>query len=181
VKRLRLILCLIVFPVRMVSLGRATASKAGADVVLGLTAGAFFGVVFDGVRGKWLAKVFGPDEDAEGEPAPPAAYPSADESFARLHAVGRSVGEAKVLTPAGTRWRVTGANGENLLEATGESQGEACHRAVEQAGRWGCSAALSSNDPLLRSGLLVASQPRTARGGASRLAPSCFGVPDRSA
>jgi hypothetical protein len=137
VKRIRLILCLVVFPAGMAYLGRAAAHNAKADIALGLTAGAlagvFFGLVFGGVRGKWLDKVFGPVEDAEREPAQPATYPSSDESFARLHAAGWSVGEAKGLTPAGARWRVTGASGENVLEATGETQAEAWHRAVEQA------------------------------------------------
>jgi hypothetical protein len=50
-----------------------------------------------------------------------------------LQAAGWSVAEAKVLTPAAPRWHVTGANGEDLIDATGESQAEAWHRAVEQA------------------------------------------------
>jgi hypothetical protein len=137
VNRLRRILCLLVFPTGRAFLGRAAASNDKADVAVGLAAGALAGVclglVFGGVRGKWLGKVFGPDEDGEGEPAAPAAYPAADESFARRHAAGWSAGEAKELTPAGPRWRVSGASGENVLGATGETQAEAWHRAAEQA------------------------------------------------
>jgi hypothetical protein len=136
-KRLRLFLCLLVFPAGMECLGGAAATNAKASVPVGLTAGAlagvFFGLVFGAVRGKWRDKVFGPDEGGEDEAVLPGEYLSSDESFARLKAAGWSVGEAKVLTPAGYRWRVNGANGENVLEATGEIQAEAWHRAAEQA------------------------------------------------
>jgi hypothetical protein len=33
----------------------------------------------------------------------------------------------------GPLWRVTGANGENALDVTGETQAEAWYRAIEQA------------------------------------------------
>jgi hypothetical protein len=62
-----------------------------------------------------------------------ATSPSADESFARLHAVGWSVGDARLLTAAGPRWLVTGSNGENVIEAEGRTQAGAWHRACEQA------------------------------------------------
>jgi hypothetical protein len=54
--------------------------------------------------------------------------PSVDESFARLHAAGWSVGE----TGTATRWLVSGVSGENAISAVGRTQAEAWHRAVEQ-------------------------------------------------
>jgi hypothetical protein len=137
VQRLRLILCLLVFPAGMAFLGGAAASNAKADVAVGLTAGAlagvFLGLVFGGVRGKWRDKVFGPDGGDEAEPAPSNPYPASDESLTRLQAAGWPVGETKVVTPAGPRWRVTWANGENLIDVSGETQAEAWHRAADQA------------------------------------------------
>jgi hypothetical protein len=38
-----------------------------------------------------------------------------------------------VLTPACPAWLVTGANGENLIEARGSTQAEAWERACRQA------------------------------------------------
>jgi hypothetical protein len=38
-----------------------------------------------------------------------------------------------VLTPAGPLWRVSGANGENVIDAIGLTRAEAWYRAVEQA------------------------------------------------
>jgi hypothetical protein len=136
VQRLRLILCLTFFPAALAFLGGAAAQDAHANVAVGLSAGAlvgiFFGLVFGGVRGKWLDKVFGPDDD-EGATPTTNAYPPPEESFGLLHWAGWSVGDVRVLTPAGPRWRVAGANGENVIDATGETQAEAWHRAVEQA------------------------------------------------
>jgi hypothetical protein len=56
-------------------------------------------------------------------------YPAVDESRARLHAGGWSVGE--VGTADG--WLVSGTNGENAVSARGQTQAEAWHRACEQA------------------------------------------------
>jgi hypothetical protein len=61
-------------------------------------------------------------------------YPSSDESYARLHRSGWSVGEAGFLTAEGRIvWLVSGTNGENVVEARGAAQAEAWWRAVEQA------------------------------------------------
>ena len=62
-------------------------------------------------------------------------FPSPDESRARLHRAGLSIGE----TAATGEWLVTGANGENAISATGETQAEAWHRAIEQAEAVGMS------------------------------------------
>jgi hypothetical protein len=56
-------------------------------------------------------------------------YPSPDESLARLHAAGWTVGEAVF----GDTWLVSGSNGENLVLAEGRTQSEAWHRACQQA------------------------------------------------
>jgi hypothetical protein len=56
-----------------------------------------------------------------------------DESFARLHRGGWSVGDVRLLTAEGPRWWVTGANGENVIEASGRTQGESWHLACLQA------------------------------------------------
>jgi hypothetical protein len=58
------------------------------------------------------------------------AFPSSDESFARLQRAGWSVGEVRL---ADGQWVVTGSNGENRIEAQGAGQAEAWHRACEQA------------------------------------------------
>jgi hypothetical protein len=58
---------------------------------------------------------------------------SPDASFALLYAAGWSVGELPLLTADGSAWLVTGANGENVIEARAATQAEAWHRAVEQA------------------------------------------------
>jgi hypothetical protein len=61
-------------------------------------------------------------------------YPSSDDSFARLHCSGWSVGEAAFLTSDGRiMWLVSGMNGENVVQAHGATQAEAWWRAVEQA------------------------------------------------
>lgn len=57
------------------------------------------------------------------------AVPIVDECFARLHAAGWSIGDYATATG----WTVTGANGENVIEAHGRTQGEAWLRAVEHA------------------------------------------------
>jgi hypothetical protein len=136
VQRLRLILCLAIFPAALAFLGGSTAHDAKANVTVGMSAGAlvgaFFGLVFGGVRAKWLDKVFGPEGDEEESPTAPV-YPPSDESFNRLHAAGWSVGDVRVLTQTGHLWRVSGANGENAIDATGETQAEAWFRAAEQA------------------------------------------------
>ena len=51
-----------------------------------------------------------------------SAVPQVDESFARLHRAGWSVGDARTLTAEGPRWRVSGMNGENAIEARARSQ-----------------------------------------------------------
>jgi hypothetical protein len=58
-----------------------------------------------------------------------ARYASPDESLACLRRAGWSVGE----TATAGGWLVSGSNGENLIYASGLSQSEAWHRAVEQA------------------------------------------------
>ena len=58
---------------------------------------------------------------------------TSDESFSRLKRAGWSVGDVRVMTPAGAAWLVTGANGENVIEARGATQTEAWHRACQQA------------------------------------------------
>jgi hypothetical protein len=60
---------------------------------------------------------------------PTLAYPTVDQSFARLHAAGWNVGD--VGTASG--WLVTGTNGENRIQVAGRTQAEAWHRAAEQA------------------------------------------------
>jgi hypothetical protein len=62
-----------------------------------------------------------------------AAHPSPDESFARLHRAGWSVGDVRLLTAEGPAWWVTGTNGENALSAQGRTQAEAWHHACLQA------------------------------------------------
>ncbi len=60
-------------------------------------------------------------------------YAAPEESFARLHRAGWSVGDVRLLGTGGPRWLVTGHNGENALSARGATQAEAWHRACEQA------------------------------------------------
>ncbi len=60
-------------------------------------------------------------------------YPDSDESFTRLQRAGWSVGEVRVLTGAGPRWLVSGANGGNIIEARGATQAEAWYLACQQA------------------------------------------------
>src|SRR5262245_8479345 len=70
---------------------------------------------------------------ARSHTAMPRACSTADESFARLHAAGWSVGDVRRLTAAGPRWLVTGTNGGNVLRAEAPTQTEAWRRAAEQA------------------------------------------------
>jgi hypothetical protein len=51
----------------------------------------------------------------------PRHYPRVDESFARLHCAGWSIGE----TGGAGVWVVSGTNGENVIHAEGRSQAEA--------------------------------------------------------
>jgi len=60
-------------------------------------------------------------------------HPSSDDSFARLNRAGWSVGDVRVITASGPAWVVTGANGENVIEARAPTQTEAWHRACQQA------------------------------------------------
>jgi hypothetical protein len=60
-------------------------------------------------------------------------YPNSDASFARLHRAGWSVGEVVVFGEVGKRWLVSGVNGENVIEAEGDTQAEAWYRACQQA------------------------------------------------
>jgi hypothetical protein len=50
-----------------------------------------------------------------------------------LHRAGWSVGDVLLLTDDGPVWLVTGANGENSIEARAATQAEAWHRAAAQA------------------------------------------------
>jgi hypothetical protein len=59
-----------------------------------------------------------------------ATFPSSDESFARLHAAGWSVGEVRL---GDGLWLVSGSNGENRIQARGQPQSEAWWKACEQA------------------------------------------------
>jgi hypothetical protein len=60
-----------------------------------------------------------------------APLPHPDESLARLHRGGWSVGEVDVLSAEGQVWLVSGANGENGIEARGRTQA--------QAWQWACA------------------------------------------
>jgi CheY-like chemotaxis protein len=64
---------------------------------------------------------------------PAMTYTKSDESFAALPRAGWSVGDVQVMTAAGLVWLVTGANGENVIEARGSTQAEAWDRACQQA------------------------------------------------
>ena len=46
-----------------------------------------------------------------------------DESFARLHRAGWSVGDVRLLTAEGPAWLVSGTNGGNEVRARGTAQG----------------------------------------------------------
>ena len=65
-------------------------------------------------------------------------YPSVDESAARLHGAGWSIGE----TGGAGVWLVSGTNGENVIHAEGRSQAEAWYRATLQAEAVGMLATL---------------------------------------
>jgi hypothetical protein len=61
----------------------------------------------------------------------PSTYPSVDESFARLHRVGWSIGETAFGSDHSLVWIVSGSNGENRIEARGQSQAEAWYHATQ--------------------------------------------------
>jgi hypothetical protein len=69
---------------------------------------------------------------------PSFSYPSVDESFARLHHAGWSIGDIATAH----RWIVCGTNGENKIHAEGRSQAEAWYRATLQAEAMGMLATL---------------------------------------
>lgn len=58
-----------------------------------------------------------------------STFPHPDDSFARLHAAGWSIGD--VATATG--WLVNNTNGENVIHAEGKTQAEGWHRACQQA------------------------------------------------
>ena len=60
-------------------------------------------------------------------------FPTSDDSFARLRAVGWSVGEVRLLRVGALLWQVDGTNGENAILARGATQAEAWHSACQQA------------------------------------------------
>jgi hypothetical protein len=61
-------------------------------------------------------------------------FPTVDACHRRLHRAGWSVGDFATLDAGGREvWRVSGRNGENVIEATGANQAEAWHRACRQA------------------------------------------------
>jgi hypothetical protein len=69
-------------------------------------------------------------------------YAAVDESRARLHAAGWSVGEVGT----GGGWFVSGTKGENALKAAGRTQAEAWWRACQQAAAVGMLGRLSEAD-----------------------------------
>src|SRR5262249_43499184 len=108
----------------------------------GVEAPAWFVIAFDVlfvVPAFWLLPSMGPRPEGRAGVADDALSkggrkgmgesPGGDESRARLHRAGWSVGEIATAT----RWLVSGTNGENQLSAEGASQAEAWHRACEQA------------------------------------------------
>jgi hypothetical protein len=77
------------------------------------------------------------------------AYPSVDESLGRLHRAGWSVGDAAFGPEHALVWYVSGANGENRIEASGTTRAEAYWRACCQAREVGMLApALRAEDRL---------------------------------
>jgi hypothetical protein len=52
------------------------------------------------------------------------ATPTVDESFARLHRAGWSVGDARILTAAGAVWQVDATNGEHVIIARAARQAQ---------------------------------------------------------
>jgi hypothetical protein len=68
----------------------------------------------------------------------PRPNPSVDESIARLHREGWSIGE----TGGAGVWLVSGTNGENKIHAEGRTQAEAWYRATLQAKAVGMLAVL---------------------------------------
>jgi hypothetical protein len=65
---------------------------------------------------------------------------SSDESFARLHRAGWSIGDAAfVLLPGELVWLVSGTNGESVVRARGRTRDEAWREAGRRrrGGYWG--------------------------------------------
>jgi hypothetical protein len=56
-----------------------------------------------------------------------------DRSHDALHGAGWSVGAARIVTVDGPAWWVSGANGENRIEARAATQSGAWLQAAEQA------------------------------------------------
>jgi hypothetical protein len=63
----------------------------------------------------------------------PDDIPNSDESFARLHRAGWSIGDAAYVEHGVLVWLVTGTNGENLIRAEGPTRAAAWWAAVGQA------------------------------------------------
>jgi hypothetical protein len=60
-------------------------------------------------------------------------HPTVDESFARLHSAGWSIGDTTVLGPDGLEWLVSGTRGTHSIEARGKTEAEAWARACQLA------------------------------------------------
>jgi hypothetical protein len=73
-------------------------------------------------------------------------HPSVDESCARLHQAGWSIGDFATAH----RWIVSATNGENAIYAEGESQAAAWYRATLQAEAVGMLAQARQRKPLGR-------------------------------
>src|SRR5262249_22531667 len=85
----------------------------------------------------------------------PGASPTVDESFAQLHAAGWSVGDVRLLTPAGPRGPVTATSRENAIRGEGCTQAEAWQRACKQARAWDAGeGAVNASEMVVRRGLL---------------------------
>jgi hypothetical protein len=80
----------------------------------------------------------------------PDDIPNSDESFARLHRAGWSIGDAAYVEHGVLVWLVTGTNGENLIRAEGPTRAAAWWAAVAQAQAVGMSGARMG--PLAMSG-----------------------------
>jgi hypothetical protein len=84
-----------------------------------------------------------------------------DDSFARLHAAGWTVGHVAVHSTSGLVWIVSGTNGENRVEGRGGTQNEAWHNAVLQAEAMGM-AGLSRSTPSMNWLTLPGTLPATS-------------------
>jgi hypothetical protein len=58
-----LVLALLGFVPAFAMIGAAAALDADRRVGVGLAAGTFFGLVFAGVRGRWVDGIFGPEQE----------------------------------------------------------------------------------------------------------------------